>query len=285
MKSNGVTVWTVDILRSIQFLDLLTLIDTNSGFHSTVGFVEKKRRKKMNRINQLTYNRTLLGIRRTGYASSCLLSNPRLYSSSTLLLTSKSAIDHVFGSGVSVTVGDDSKMIFSEVNTMAIGGLSLANAVCRHGDTVVHTVVNVKSNFEAKEDFLPLTVDYRYRSYSSGLFPQKTTRRDRHGNEEEILIARVIDRAIRPLFGKGYVNEVQVIATAHALDQQHDPLIASVNATSLALLKSGLPWNGPVGCVRVGLIDGKLVVNPTIAAMKTSSLDFVYAGTHDRPLM
>ena len=95
----------------------------------------------------------------------------------------------------------------------------------------------------------------------------------------------IIDRAVRPLFPKGLVNQVQVIATAHAGDRIHDPTVMGVNAASLALMRSSVDWAGPVGCVRVGMVAGKLHLNPTVEQMQTSSIDFVYAGTHDKALM
>jgi polyribonucleotide nucleotidyltransferase len=130
-----------------------------------------------------------------------------------------------------------------------------------------------------------LTVDYRSRSYAFGRIPQLNTRRERHGTDDEILVARIIDRAVRPLFPKGYVNEVQITVTTHAADGIHDPTIAAVNAASLALMKSRQPWNGPIGCVRVGFVDGKLVLDPSVAEVERSELDLVYAGNMSRPVM
>ena len=182
--------------------------------------------------------------------------------------------------------GDWNKLSF------AIGGgkdklahLSRGSSVCSHGLSVVHAVVTSKYASDPKDKSFPLTVDYRSRSYAFGRIPITGNRRDRHGNDEEILAARIIDRAVRPMFPKGYVNEVQLTVTAHAADGVHDPVIAGVNAASMALLRSNLPWNGPIGCVRVGIIDGQLKLNPSVAEMENNTLDFVYAGSSSRPLM
>lgn len=173
-------------------------------------------------------------------------------------------------------------LVFS---TGIMGHLSEASVLCKQGGTVVHAVVNSAWESDAQHAFLPLTVDYRSRNYSIGVVPSLPSRRERHGTDDEILVSRCIDRVVRPLFPKGYVNEVQILATSHAADGIHDPTIAAVNAASFALTLSKQPWYGPVGCVRVGLVDGELCVDPTLEDMKRSTLDFVYAGTADRALM
>lgn len=170
-------------------------------------------------------------------------------------------------------------------STGIIGHLSESSVICRQGGSVLHAVVNSARTSDATDAFLPLTVDYRARQYAFGVIPTTSSRRERHGGDDEILVARCIDRAVRPLFPKGYVNEVQLLVTAHAADGVHDPTIAAVNAASFALLKSKQPWYGPIGCVRVGMIDGLLKVDPTLAEMETSTLDLVYAGTAGRALM
>jgi polyribonucleotide nucleotidyltransferase len=166
-----------------------------------------------------------------------------------------------------------------------IGHLAEASAVCANGGSVVHATVCSARTASPTDDFLPLTVDYRSRAYAFGRMPQSNGRRERHGTDDEILVARIIDRAIRPLFPKGYVHEVQLTVTAHAADGINDPTIAAVNAASFTLMKSKQPWNGPIGCVRVGLIDGKLVVNPSVDDLEKSEMDLVYAGNSSRPVM
>ena len=166
-----------------------------------------------------------------------------------------------------------------------IGKLSESSVICREGGTVVHAAINSEYKENPIDSSLPLTVDYRSRQYSIGLIPQARSRRERHGGDDEILVARFIDRAVRPLFPKGYVNDIQLTVTTHAADAEKDPTILSVNAASFALLKSKQPWNGPIGCVRIGYIDGKLKINPTVSEQKQSTLDFVYAGSSSRVLM
>ena len=166
-----------------------------------------------------------------------------------------------------------------------LANLTESSAVCSHGGSVVHATVASKRNPDPSDDFLPLTVDYRSRSYAFGRIPSTNNRRERHGNDEEVLVARMIDRAVRPLFPPGFVSELHLTVTTHAADGTNDPTVAAVNAASLALLRSRAPWAGPVGCVRVGYIAGRLVVSPSLAQMAESTLDFVYAGTEQRPVM
>ena len=180
--------------------------------------------------------------------------------------------------------GDSEPLSFLEGGMIA--HLANGSGVCAHGGSVVHAAVTTADNPDAADDFLPLTVDYRSRAYAFGRIPSVHNRRERHGNnEDEVLISRIIDRAVRPLFPKGLVNQVQLIATAHAADKIHDPTILSVNAASLALMRSSVDWRGPIGCVRVGMVDGKLVLHPTVEQMQSSTLDLVYAGTVSRTLM
>ncbi len=166
-----------------------------------------------------------------------------------------------------------------------IGNLANSSVLCRADNTVVHSVITSKSPEELSDNFLPLTVDYRNRLYGHGLVPETISRKEKHGNDDEILAARIIDRAIRPLFPNGFLDEVQIKVTAHAIDHNKDPVVLGVNATSCALSLSKLPWNGPLGCVRVGLIDNQFVLNPSVEEMEKSSLDLLYAATSKRPLM
>jgi polyribonucleotide nucleotidyltransferase len=182
------------------------------------------------------------------------------------------------------SVGSTNSVSFSVGGSFA--HLADSSAICSNGGSVVHATVCSARTLDPVDDFLPLTVDYRSRSYAFGRIPQSINRRERHGTDDEVLVARVIDRAIRPLFPPGFVNEVQITVTAHAVDGVHDPTITAVNAASCALTNSNLPWKGPIGCVRVGLMpDGVLKVDPTVEEMKTSTLDLVYACTRSRPLM
>eukprot|EP01038_Epipyxis_sp_PR26KG_P013020 gene13020-17452_t len=189
-----------------------------------------------------------------------------------------------FVSGANEPKDNNRSLIFS-TNGCIMGHLSESSVLTRSGGTVVHATINSSFNADPKDSSLPLTVDYRARHYAFGLIPKVAKRRERHGGDDEILVARIIDRAIRPLFPKGYVNEIQLTVTAHAADGLNDPTVVAVNGASFALMKSRQPWNGPIGCVRIGLIDGELVVNPTLAEMKSSSMDFLYAGSAERTLM
>jgi polyribonucleotide nucleotidyltransferase len=170
-------------------------------------------------------------------------------------------------------------------NANGLGHFAEASVLGRKKNSIVHAVITTERTIDPTEDFLPLTVDYRDRSYAHCRIPSANNRRDRHGSDEEILVGRIIDRAIRPLFPNLYVDEVQITVTAHALDNVTDPVVLGVNSTSFALMMSKQPWKGPIGCVRVGMINGVMKLNPNILEMSNSSLDLLYAGTMDRPLM
>src|SRR5947199_5368042 len=152
------------------------------------------------------------------------------------------------------------------------------------GSMVLATCVAAKSAKEA-QDFFPLTVEYRERAYAGGRIPGGYFKREGAPVKKETLTSRLIDRPIRPLFPDGFKNEVQVICLVVSGDQENDPDILAMNGASAALCLSGIPFDGPVGAVRVGLIDGKLVVNPTTSEQSLSSLDLVIAATDDAVLM
>jgi polyribonucleotide nucleotidyltransferase len=130
-------------------------------------------------------------------------------------------------------------------------------------------------------DFFPLTCDYEEKLYAAGRIPGSFPRREGRPTEAAILASRMIDRPMRPLFPKDFRNDVQIVATVLSTDQENDPTTLAVTGASLALAISDIPHNGPVGCVRVGLIDGRLVVNPTLPELAESDLDLVVAGTED----
>src|SRR5262245_15847358 len=157
--------------------------------------------------------------------------------------------------------------------------------IVRQGGTMVLAAcVAAKSTTEG-QDFFPLTVEYRERAYAGGRIPGGYFKREGRPVEKEILTSRLIDRPIRPLFSKGFRNEIQVICLAISADQENDPDVLAMNGTSAALCLSGIPFEGPLGAVRVGLVEGKLVANPTTAQQKSSSIDLVIAGTEDAVLM
>jgi polyribonucleotide nucleotidyltransferase len=159
------------------------------------------------------------------------------------------------------------------------------SVVVRHGGTMVlATCVAARSAREA-QDFFPLTVEYRERAYAGGRIPGGYFKREGAPVKKEILTSRLIDRPIRPLFPKMFRNEVQVICLAISGDQENDPDILAMNGASAALCLSGIPFGGPVGAVRVGLVDGKFVVNPTNSQQIGATLDLVIAGTEEAVLM
>src|SRR6476469_1576316 len=155
----------------------------------------------------------------------------------------------------------------------------------RYGDTMLLvTVVGVR---EPKENaaFFPLSVDFEERMYAAGKIPGGFIKREGRPTENAILSARMTDRPIRPLFPKGYMSEVQVVSTILSADQENDPGILSIIGASTALSISPIPWEGPVGAARIGLVDGTLVVNPTFSDLENSKLDMIVAGTADAIVM
>jgi polyribonucleotide nucleotidyltransferase len=155
----------------------------------------------------------------------------------------------------------------------------------RYGDTVVFAAATVSPTTRPGIDFFPLTVDFEERLYAAGKIPGSFPRREGRPSEEGILTARLTDRPIRPLFPKGFRNDVQIVVSPFSADQENDPDILAVNAASAALAISPAPFEGPIGCVRVGTVDGKLTLNPTIAELESSDLDLVVAGTRDAIMM
>ena len=154
-----------------------------------------------------------------------------------------------------------------------------------YGDTaVLATVVGAKQP-DPKFDFFPLTVHYQEKTFAAGRIPGGYFKREGRPTEKETLTSRLIDRPIRPLFAKGFKNEVQVIATVVSHDLENDPDIVAMIATSAALTISGIPFLGPIGAARVGHIDGAFVLKPPIETMKDSKLDLVMAGTMDAVMM
>ncbi len=153
------------------------------------------------------------------------------------------------------------------------------------GDTTVLVTVVGKKEAEAGRDFFPLTVNYQEKTYAAGKIPGGFFKREGRPSEDETLIARLIDRPIRPLFPNGFTNEVQVIITVVSVDPQIEPDIISMIGTSAALAISGIPFSGPLGAARVGYINGEYVLNPTVEQLATSQLNLVVAGTESAVLM
>ena len=153
------------------------------------------------------------------------------------------------------------------------------------GETSVMVTVVGKKHVQPGQDFFPLTVNYQERTYSAGKIPGGFFKREGRPSEKETLTSRLIDRPLRPLFPKGFLNEVQVIATVVALDPAIDPDIPAMIGASAALAISGIPFNGPIAGARVGYIDGNYVLNPSKEQLLTSELDLVVAGTDSAVLM
>jgi polyribonucleotide nucleotidyltransferase len=154
----------------------------------------------------------------------------------------------------------------------------------RYGDTVI-LVSACMANKPNDRDFLPLTVDYRENTYSAGKIPGGFFKREGRPTEKEILVSRLIDRPMRPLFPDSWRNETQIIAMVLSADSDNDPDVIAVTAASAAAYCSDLPFSDPIAAVRVGLLDGQLVANPTVAEQKTSKLNIVVAGTGDGIVM
>jgi DNA polymerase III epsilon subunit family exonuclease len=155
----------------------------------------------------------------------------------------------------------------------------------RYGDTVVLATAVASKDPREGADFFPLTVDYEERMYAAGKIPGGFIKRESRPSEAAILAMRLTDRPIRPLFPKGYYNDVQVVLTVLSTDQENDPDIIALNGASAALSVSQIPFMGPVGAVRVGRIGGEFVTNPTNSQLNESELDLVVAGTRDAVMM
>jgi len=153
------------------------------------------------------------------------------------------------------------------------------------GETSVMVTVVGKKSVQPGQDFFPLTVNYQERTYAAGKIPGGFFKREGRPSEKETLTSRLIDRPLRPLFPKGFLNEVQVIATVVALDPAIDPDIPAMIGASAALAVSGIPFNGPIAGARVGYIDGNYVLNPSKVQLSESQLELVVAGTDSAVLM
>jgi len=158
-------------------------------------------------------------------------------------------------------------------------------AVVRIGDNVVLATAVAAPEPREGQDFFPLTVDYREYTYAGGRIPGGFIKREGRPSEREILTARQIDRPIRPLFPENFKNETQVIALVLSADTENDPDVAAINGASAALALSDIPFGGPVGAVRVGLVNGNMIVNPSYAEMRDSQLNIMVVGTKDGIVM
>src|SRR5438874_7562069 len=153
------------------------------------------------------------------------------------------------------------------------------------GETIVMVAAVGAAKGKEGQDFFPLTVDYRERAASAGKFPGGYFKREGRPTEKEILTSRLIDRPIRPVFPKGWYNEVQVQCIVLSADGENDPDMLALVGASAALMVSDIPWAGPIGAVRVGRINGQFVANPTHTQMCDSDLDLVYVGNESDLVM
>ena len=157
--------------------------------------------------------------------------------------------------------------------------------VATYGETVVVATVVAAKEVKADQDFFPLTVNYQEKYYATGKIPGGFVKREGKPSEREILISRLIDRPIRPLFPDAFKNEVQIICTTLAHDQKNDSDVVAMIAASAALAISGIPFLGPIGAAKIGYKDGQYILNPTIEEAKTSELELAVAGTSEGVLM
>ena len=171
------------------------------------------------------------------------------------------------------------------LETGAIARQATAAVMASMDDTTVFVTVVAKKEVKEGQDFFPLTVNYQERTYAAGRIPGGFFKREGRPSEGETLIARLIDRPIRPLFPEGFFNEIQVIATVVSVNPQISPDLVAMIGASAALTLSGVPFNGPIGAARVGFINDQFVLNPTINEQKQSRLDLVVAGTDKAVLM
>jgi polyribonucleotide nucleotidyltransferase len=157
--------------------------------------------------------------------------------------------------------------------------------ILRQGDSVVLSTAVMSNEPRVGVDFFPLTCDYEEKLYAVGKIPGAFMRREGRPSETAILASRLTDRPLRPLFPDGFRLDIQVVSTVLSADQENDPTILSINGASTALVISDIPWAGPVGAVKIGYLDGALVVNPPMSRMGESDLDLTVAGTADAILM
>lgn len=171
------------------------------------------------------------------------------------------------------------KMSF-EVGKMSL--LADGAIVARYNDSVVLATAVISKNIKEDIDYFPLTVEFQDKWSATGkISGSRFIKREGRPSELGILRSRMIDRPIRPMFPKGYMNEVQIIVSPLSLDGTIDPAVLGLNAASAALMLTGAPFEGPLGAVRVGQIDGKIVINPTVDELATSAFDILVAGTKD----
>jgi len=171
------------------------------------------------------------------------------------------------------------------LETGEIARQATSAVMVRIADTVVFVTAVVMKESDPSKDFFPMTVNYQERTYAAGKIPGGFFRREGRPTEAETLTCRLIDRPIRPLFPKGFTNDTQIVATVVSICDEADPEIAAIIGASAAMSLTGAPFAGPLGAARVGYKDGQYLLNPSKAALATSDLDLVVAGTNEAVLM
>ncbi len=171
------------------------------------------------------------------------------------------------------------------VETGKMGQLANGECLVRYGDTVVHVAATASAKPRDGIDFFPLSVDFEEKLYSVGKIPGSFLKREGRPSDKAILVCRMIDRPIRPLFPKDMRNDVAIVCTVMSVEQDNSPEIAAMVGTSIALSISDIPWNGPISGVSVGLIDGEFIMNPTAEQRKVSQMAVTVASTDERIAM
>ncbi len=180
-----------------------------------------------------------------------------------------------------VTIGD--KNVVIETGKYAKQATSSVTVRCEDTMLFIHAIVSKEPRVGI--DFFPLLIDYEERMSAIGRIPGGYTRTEGRSSEKAILVSRLIDRPIRPLWPKGYRNDVQIVSQLFSYDQKNQPDVLSILGASAALMLTGAPFEGPVGAIRVGRIDGQMIANPTHQECEKSDMDIVIAGTHDSVIM
>jgi polyribonucleotide nucleotidyltransferase len=171
------------------------------------------------------------------------------------------------------------------IETGKLAKLADGSVTVRSGETIILVAAVSATSLKEGQDFFPLTVDYREKAAAAGKFPGGYFKREGRPSEKETLTARMTDRPLRPLFPKGYFYDTQVISVLLSADGENDPDILSINGASAALCVSDIPFEGPIGAVRVGRVKGEFVINPTHSQRQLSKLDLVYVGTSEDIVM
>jgi polyribonucleotide nucleotidyltransferase len=171
------------------------------------------------------------------------------------------------------------------VETGRVAKQADGSIVIRYGDTMLLVAAVGAASPREGIDFFPLTVEYRESSFAAGRIPGNYFRREGRPNEKEVLTCRLIDRPCRPLFTKGYRNETQVIASVISADDENNPDVIAITGASCALYLSDIPFSTPIAGVRVGLIEGRYIINPTYDEVRDSRLNLIVAGTEEAIVM